>query len=472
MINGSSLYTYKAPKFSVNQDAMNNITQYNWQALIYQGSNDYDPDFDDPEDANQNQELHEDIPKSLFKKQAMNDENYFLFYFFTLLPDKDEARYEIIKCYTDKNHNYGLEYKVAIQFEIQARVKENVYAIEDAVAYYKDNFLKDGIFKYDSFHNFDNSKIGINTNATPLVSEEPYKNYLKHIEYLTKLIKKLVLVPYQIYTEHNKFEHWSINPFIYEIVNFVYYYDNTVRASQYKIISHDEKNKITTFQITSEFENVHQYHRAMLMKNNMKLEQNIALNYESALGEKELTELEVDILQLDVKRDTISNTVRYSYYYPKIKEYSTLNIAVDLSTDSKQIKAYLNAIIDNLDEVVSSNILPPLFDIPIEENSRLSVADAFFAYDYYTYRVEQISHQKKYALYSQDEDHKADEEEYSKTTKDTKMQIYQEILGTRDNTQTQEFTEKEEKNRTKAIEKEISKINDLVTSAKNNQKII
>ena len=31
MINGSSLYTYKAPKFSVNQDAMNNITQYNWQ---------------------------------------------------------------------------------------------------------------------------------------------------------------------------------------------------------------------------------------------------------------------------------------------------------------------------------------------------------------------------------------------------------------------------------------------------------
>ncbi len=419
------------------------------------------------------------------KIKLLNDRDYFLFYFYPILPSTRDTRYETIKRYTSKDYNYGLEYKVAIQFEIQARRKENVYAIEDAVTYYKDYFLKDGAFIYESFHNFDNSKINANTSITPpppvesyvhnttenkayepqniaISNSKPYENYLKYIEHLTNLVKKLLLIPYQIYTEHNRFEHWSVNPFIYDIVNFVYYYDNTVTQSQYKMISHDEKKKISTFQITSEFVNTHQYHQTMLMKNNMRLEQNIALNYESALGEKDLTELEVDILKLNVNRNIISNNVRYSYYYPKIKEYSTLNIEVDLSTNSKHIKAYLNAIIDTLDEVVESDTLPPLFDMSIEDNSRLSVADAFFTYDYYTYRVEQISHREKYALSScHDEDFNHEHQEYNQINEATSIKIYQEILDVRDSKKT-----------TKSIEQEINKIKELIKSAKNNQKII
>ena len=409
-------------------DTFNEIEQYNNDSI----KSEFEFDVDDLDE----KELNETKEEAQVNKNAQEDKEFFLLYYIPKLPNPLDERYQIIKKYVSNDFAQGMEKKRCLEFEIMARDKENVYAIENAILFYNNN--------YNYFKNYND--------------REPISNYNIYNR-LKNLLKELRLIEYKYYQEHDKFIHWAINPFIYEIINFFTYNENpeygykviplaTAKNGNYLSRQVDSLTQIEkyTFPYYYNFKintlsNIGCWHKGKYITcklflpikiikwslNNVKAipiyklpkysswYQSFSKIYDATTSMKEVQISEssrkskfTKNLSYKYNEEAMLNKIIYNGYYPKIREHSKIVIEIEYTANKDVLQRYLEKVIDRLDEknvyqdkesIMDNEISPlpqSLLSITRPKIGDTKYQDKFFYYDYYKYRKEQIEHQEKY----------------------------------------------------------------------------
>lgn len=317
-------------------------------------------------------------------KYPLTIDNFFLLRYLRKKPTPLDARYKIIEKYADKNYHHGLERYRCLELEILARDPDNVYAIEKVITFYEKNRST-----FDQYLHITNPP----SQEITLICTE-----------LKERLKDLRLVEYKFYQKYEKFEHWSINPKIYEVMNEVLKEENIFEKYRFKhFIGYDQIDLIENGQVKQSRS------RMTTILNDYTL-----FNQTTHLAKyTERKFKDVTGFSNRFSHDTNDNDIEYTYYYPRCREYPTLNIKLELNRDATQVKKLLNETIDkiyelyakdttsqdNIEDYTEDTIIEgesiqvpqpyPLFHFEIALKGNKSLEEKFFVYDYVTYRMEE-----------------------------------------------------------------------------------
>ena len=376
----------------------------------------YDDDAIDTFENDQEQYCHSTIDEK-------DDQEFFLLYFLPKLPTPSDTRYAFIRD-TVKD---PLDRNRCIEFETMARDKDNVYAIENAIDFYGKNL--------NIFQKLDQAQSDTEIDLTKI----DYEIRDKMITFL----KSLRLIEYKYYHDEDKFIHWSINPFIYEIINY-FNPDDSV-YNQYKVHNLVNNEEMTSYQI-DDLESKRKWFQATEFLNE-KIFCTRSVVIDKRSFEKKFSESPDTYNQYAIEHRLIRK-----YVYPKIHEQTRLVIEVEMSSSKKALQEYVKDLIERMyatnydenheqlkytidDEDIGYHeiyVYPPrsLVTFSVQESPRIKYEDKFFVYDYYTYRMEQISHRQKYLK----DEYESYDDESSYNKKDdvfyqNKSAIYRELIS-------------------------------------------
>lgn len=350
-----------------------------------------------------------------------DDEDFLLVYYFPKLPTPNDHRYKLISKYGDKDHAYGMERTRCLEFEILARDKNNVYAIEKAVDFYTKH--ESILQKYCEINNAvgklpHTSREKVYSDRKKLqgmTRSERFQKYLERksahslhsidiVQTMLELLK-LRLVPYKYYTQEEKFEHWAINPKIYDIINMFTFKDNPY--SDYKVIplANSPEGKIKSYQIEARTDS-RKYFQSLV-----KLNEFTTFRSTVPIGK-----VYMNPNTNSYHKWHIENKVMYKSHYPALREYSKLNIEMDMTLSSTALSNYLKQIAQGLHQHnhqiekdkasrKNNNASGPssLIEFDVYEMIGSKLEDKFFEYDYFTYRMELITYNKKHSNQSMED---------------------------------------------------------------------
>ena len=383
-----------------------NIFSYNPSTLYDDENNLFEDDNTNLEDG------------QLINTSNLNDRKFFLFYFFQQCPSPDDERYKFIKKISSKNYKHGLERSRCFEFEILARDQNNVYAIEDTIDYYNAN--REIIEKY--YHTPKKFKFFESTKITNISDLDKFRDEDTFICSTFKYkLKNLRLIEYKYFKEQEKFQHWAINPTIYEIMNEILYKEN-------------EKYKYKITNLSNDIQQLDQYKYTADNKqkiiNSWNCKNQLINEYTYLSTIVNLTEYSnhkfpiVGNYTAKFSNDSQKNEVVYSYHYPRCREYPKLTMTIDLNRDRQQVKDLLNETIDLIFKKFASKKKKDderkisidnngfeyeepysLYSLEMSIKGNISLEEKFFVYDYITYRKEQKNKYllNKYTLYELEE---------------------------------------------------------------------
>jgi hypothetical protein len=264
-----------------------------------------------------------------------DDEDFLLSYYFPKLPTPNDYRYKLISKYCNKDYAYGMERNKCLEFEILARDKSNVYAIEKAVDFYTKN--ESILQKYCEINNAvaklphtNNGKIySVRKTLQGMARGDRLQKYLERksahslnsidVAQTMQELLKLRLVTYKYYSQEEKFEHWAINPKIYDIINMFTFKDNPY--SDYKVIplANSPEGKITSYQIESRTD-PRKYFQSLV-----KLNEFTTFRSTVPIGK-----VYMNPNTNSYHKWYVENKVAYKSYYPALREYSKFSIDMDI----------------------------------------------------------------------------------------------------------------------------------------------
>jgi len=305
------------------------------------------------------------------------------------LPHINSDIYKKIHYYANKNYAHGMELKNCIEFEIVARDKDNVLAIKDAIKYY--------IKHFEIIKNYFGNKLN-------------FEDKQKCIE-LTHLLSNLKLVEFKYYEEKEKFEHWSINPFIYEIINYFKQDDNPKKI--FKVVTTSSKKDTSINSYITDISNRNKFYttQSELFRAKAKetkwVQSNRLINNYTLFTKKIFASFDYSsgykrrFIKNTYNEEKIVNKIIYQNHYPKVREHPTLNIEIDFTANKDVLVSYLKEVINDLDKIYdnkqtekddsSKNDLPvDIFALNRPKIGKVVLSEQFYYYDYYIYRKEHL----------------------------------------------------------------------------------
>lgn len=393
-------------------------------------------------EANENTNVEDDEIESIYSEEELDamteleqfnaqtleedDDDFLLLYYFPKLPTPNDYRYKLIFKYGDKDHAYGMERTRCLEFEILARDKNNVYAIEKAVDFYTKNELI--LQKYCEInnavaklpHSNDGKIYSVRKKLQGMARGERFQKYLERksahslssIEVAQTMLEllKLRLIPYKYYSQEEKFEHWAINPKIYDIINMFTFKDNPY--ADYKVIplANSPEGKIKSYQIEARTDS-RKYFQSLIKLNGFT-------TFRSTVP---IGKVYMNPNTNSYHKWYVENKVMYKSHYPALREYSKLNIEMDMTLSSTALSDYLKQIARELHQykreiektkslLKNSNSSGPssLIEFDVYEMIGSKLEEKFFEYDYFTYRMEQIKYREKHLEKPAEEFHEED----------------------------------------------------------------
>lgn len=355
------------------------------------------------------------------------DEDYlFLFKYLPKLPRADDERYKRIKKYackhdvSNKTDLFCTERFNCLKFELYVRNSKNVEAIEDIVSIHVKHekelaLFHDLIFERPTAlekHNIEN------------FTKEDEEKLLNLAGELNEKAKNLLFIPYKHYnTDDEKFQHWGINPKIYEIINLLikcfglpimhtiqvlnekdgekrqlkttrtyYYHINRAELLNHEDYPFQNENsyvKIIQYTDTYFIEHIKKLNEFSVLVQSIQLARPLDLDFMDYADNVEFFAL---------NRSSIERKVIPIHHYPDIGESTKVNFEIDISsgiTNATKLFDRLYSSLQNNKELALP-VESDIFNILSEEEDSGDIADNLFLYDYYTYRLEQHEHQQKY----------------------------------------------------------------------------
>lgn len=322
----------------------------------------------------------------------------FLLDYLPKLPTPDDQRYKNISQYGSKTYAFGMERNRCLEFEILARDKNNVQAIEEAIQFYD---LNSNIIDSYSEHQKNMKLVALAENADVPEDDQETKTY----KILRDKLQSLRLLPFKNYHKSEQFEHWAINPKIYTLMNI---YNPEQLFSHYKMIPLHENPKDTrdrTYQLDGK--------GASFFVSEKPLNEHAIFHTSTPIHAKF-----IDTTTGNFNKKAIMHRIVAQHIYPQKREHSKLYIEIDMTMNTQAIKDYVNAVIKEVfDKAVTPETQTYTGSIPISPDSDemqtvkipapanllefntfqakgTKIEEKFFVYDYYHYRQEQMRHNK------------------------------------------------------------------------------
>ncbi|QSZ41208.1 hypothetical protein GJV85_03465 [Sulfurimonas aquatica] len=355
------------------------------------------------------------------------DDDMFFFRYFPKIPHRDDERYKTIKKYackfnaSNKTDKFCTEQYNCLIFELAARVPKNVQAVEEAVALYEKNESQLHLF-YDLVFYKD---IALEKNNREKLTKEEESELFLIASQLNDKVKNLQLVRYQYYSyERDKFQHWSINHKIYEIVNLMvecfslpvkeevnvigetdtetlqfktkksYYYDidrsNQSNHEGYYFQNDNHFIKTINFTQTYYLEHINK------LNDFSYLVQSIPLAKPFDLG---FMNYEDNLAYFNLHSGNMTKTLLPIYYYPDISSESMVNVQINASSGNTNAIELFDKLYTSLkgskklELANETRIFDTLF---FYNKTGTAIAEDLFYYDYFYYREEQQKHIVEY----------------------------------------------------------------------------
>lgn len=360
------------------------------------------------------------------------DEDYlFLFKYLPKLPSADDERYKRIKKYackhdvSNKTDLFCTERFNCLKFELYVRNPKNVKAIEDIVSIYAKHEKELALFYALIFER----PVDLEKDPIENSTKEDEDKLLSLAWDLNEKAKNLLLVPYKYYNaDDEKFQHWGINPKIYEIINLLIKCFGLPIMHTIQVLNEKDGEKrqlkttrtyyyhINRVQLDNPedhpFQNENSYVKFIQYTDTYFIEHIKKLNDFSVLVQSIQLAKPLDLDFMDyadnveffaLNRGSIDRKVIPIHHYPDIGESTKVNFEIDISsgiTNATKLFDRLYTSLQNNKELKIPEELKILeesdiFNILSEEEENGDIADNLFLYDYYTYRLEQHEHQQK-----------------------------------------------------------------------------